>query len=127
MSSGVFDTIGYQASYDINQFHPIRIQPETTSLSIDIGGTAVLNDGVPGNLITNPISARANGTRRTLGLNAARVRLTWVSNVPNLYDPDGVISLPLLNAAIRAAGKGATATYLGGQLIVLGVTPEYVN
>jgi len=127
MSSGSFLTLGYQASYDPNNFHPIRVQEETTGLVVSINGTAVTNDGVLGDQINNPISARVSGGTRTLGLNAAKIRLEWTGGAPAGYDDNGILVLPLLNSAIRAVSRGASGTYLGEDVRVVGVTPEIVN
>lgn len=127
MSAGVFITTGYQATYDSNQFHPIRVQEETEALSLNVGGTNILNEGVPNDQINNPISAKVSKTRREIGLGAAKVSLRWTNEIPNTYDGSGILVVPLLNSAIRAVGRGATGTYLNNEVEVIGVTPESVR
>ena len=127
MSSGPFVILAYQANYDINAFHPVKVQPETVSLTININGTNVDNTGGLPSDITNPISCRVSGGTRTLGLNAAKIRLEWTGTPPAGYDPNGILTLPLLNSAIRSASRGATGTYLNVAVRVVGTTPEIVN
>lgn len=127
MSAGEFIIQAYQASYDIDNFHPIRVQPETLALALDVGGTSLSNIGGAASDINNPISARVSGGRRSLGLNASLIRLQWENNAPNGYEPAGIITLPLMNAAIRQVSRGSIGTYLGLNVIVIGTTPEKVN
>jgi hypothetical protein len=126
MSAGDFLRESYQASYDVNQFHPIRVQEETAQMTLDVGGTTILNEGSGLTVLTSPISARVSGSKTGLGLNAALVRITWATDPPAGYQRGGIIALPLLNAAIRAVGRGATGTYLDTDIVVVGTTPERV-
>ena len=126
MSAGSFIRTAYQASYRINEFHPIRLQPETTGLVLNVGGTNIQNQGADASDLTNPISARVSGSQRGIGLNAALVRLEWGTTAPAGYDENGILTLPLLNVAIRQVADGATGTYLGEDVQVVGTTPERV-
>lgn len=123
MSSGAFVIETYQARYGGGAItHPIQVQPETVTLVI--AGTP--NLGASGDPVS-PISARVSGGRNQIGLNAELVRLKFV-DTPEGYKPDGVITLPLLASAIRVkATRGATGTYQGVGIVVLGVSPETVR
>jgi hypothetical protein len=102
----------------------ITVQPETLALTID--GTANAGSSDPVNQLA---SVNAGGTRRETGISAYRVRLKWTGSIPDNYDPTGIITLPLLNAAIRAKAsvKDAVGVYLSQPVQVVGVTPEYIN
>lgn len=123
MSAGAFVRSRYAASYDA-EIHPIRVQPET--LLAAIGGTA---NTAPTGAITNPISARASGSKRSLGLNARKVQLAApATNPPAGYQPGGVTSIPALNQAFYdLALKGTNCTYLSATFVVVSRTTEYVN
>lgn len=123
MSSGVFEVSKYEAKYGAGtEIHPIQVQPETKSLTID--GTL---NAPPSGTVTSPISARVSGGRNQIGLNAELVRLRF-DTPPDGYKPDGVITLPLLSSAIRAkALRGAAGNYLGTAVTVLGVSSETVR
>jgi len=128
MSAGAFALRGYQATYGTGtNIHPIRVQPETEALSVTIGGVATLNAGEPADDITNPISAVVSRGRRSIGLNARLIRIRFNGVPPTGYQGGTVISLPALNSALLAAPRGATGTYLGVGIEVVGVTPEAVR
>lgn len=123
MSAGAFVRARYGASYAL-EVHPIRVQPET--LAATIGGTV---NAAPAGAITNPISARASGSKRSLGLNARKVQLAApATNPPAGYQAGGVTSIPALGEAFyNLAIKGTTCTYLGAAFTVVSRTTEYVN
>lgn len=124
MSSGSFVVTKYAAAYGSGtNIHPIRVQPETLALSITIGGSAVANTA-PAGALTSPISARVSSGKRTLGLNAFTVGIKFSGPTPTGYSANQRINLPCLNSAIRAATKGATGTYLGASIVVVGTSPE---
>lgn len=124
MSAGSFVTSKYQASYGLGaNIHPIRVQPETLALSLSVSGTATANTA-PTGAVTNPISARVSASKRTLGLSAATVGIKFSGTPPTGYAANQRINLPLLNNSIRAVTKGATGTYLGASVVVVGVSPE---
>lgn len=124
MSNGVFVSRAYQASYDTTQIHPIRIQPETAGLSVTINGAAVVNTGST-SAVNNPISAVVSRGRRSKGLNARLIRVKFVQGEePEGYTPNSAIALPALNPALMNAVEGATGTYLGGTVVVVGTSPE---
>lgn len=127
MSTGAFTTIGYQATYDATQIHPIRVQPETLGLSVTVGGAPVANDGELATAINNPVSARVSGGRRQKGLNARLIRISFGDSPPDDYKPFSTITLPAVNPALLAAPAGATGTYLATAITVVGTTPERVR
>lgn len=121
MSAGGFDRGRYTA--DNGDIHPIRIQPETAALTL--GGTA---NAIPSGATTSGISAKVSGGRRQLGLTARTVTLTWTGAVPDGYEPDGLIRVPILQPALYTAiARGTTGTYLGSAVEVVGKSPESVR
>lgn len=124
MSAGEFLNTRYVAEYNSAQIHPIKVQPETTELSIDS------TDNTPTtSAITSPISAMVSGGKRELGLHASMVSFKFTGTIPSDYKAGSIIRLPLLNAAIRAkAVKGATGAYIGGTIeVVSNYSPEIVR
>lgn len=121
MSSGKFSRAKYAADYgDGSNIHPIRVQPETLAFTVD--GTA---NSSPAGATTSPISARATGGKRTLGLNARTVSFAFSSAVPDGYEPGEPLRLPVLNKTLWGKiGKGAVGTYLGESIEVLGRSAE---
>lgn len=114
MSAGAFTTVSYVAEYDPAEIHKIRVQPETLALSINsVANTA--STGLP----TSPISAMVSKSKRALGLHASTVTLKATGTTPPVagYLVGSVVTIPLLNAAIRSAAKAAvaatTVSYLG--------------
>lgn len=125
MSAGVFETAVYEVATPprtgrIN----CRVQPETLELVID-GAT---NSGST-DTANQLASLNINGGRRTNGVTPTKVRMKWTATFPATYDPNGIVTVPLLNDAIRAkaAIKGATGTYLSQPIEVVGTSPEYIN
>lgn len=127
MSSGSFTIVGYAATYNATQVHPIRIQPETLNLTVTIGGDPVGNDAEPVGNINNPISAVVSNGRRSKGLNARLIRVTFGDGPPTGYAVNSTIALPALNPALLAAPEGATGSYLDTPITVVGTTPEKVR
>ena len=124
MSAGAFVDSLYQARYGTGTaVHGIQVQPET--LALTIAGSA---NTAPAGPPTSPISAKVSGGRNSIGLQAELVRLKFTDVVPPGYKVDGIITLPLLNAAIRAvAFRNADGQYLGLDVQVVGITPEKVR
>lgn len=120
MSAGNFARSRYES--DTGEIHPIRVQPETISANVGAANAA------PAGAVTSPISARVSGSNRTLGLVARRVRLAFTAAVPDGYAEDSVLSIPVLTpTAYAAAITGATGTYLGSPVVVVGRTPESIR
>jgi len=127
MSAGAFTTVGYQATYNAAQVHPIRVQPETLALEVTIGGVVTTNTGEPIADVTNPISAVVSRGRRSKGLNARLIRITFGENPPADYRAFSTIALPAVNPALLAAPAGASGNYLGTEVTVAGTSPESIR
>jgi hypothetical protein len=124
MSQGAFVASRYAADYGTGtQIHPVRVQPETLQLSLTIGGTAVLNTA-PIGAATSPISATITRSRRSLGLNTAKIAFKFTGTPPTGYSANQRLVLPALNKPIRAATFGTVGTYLGAAVQVISVLPE---
>ena len=120
MSSGVFQTVGYLATYD-TEVHPIRVQPETLAASIN----SVTNSAAA-TPITNQVSALVSRGRRSLGLVARTVTLrSPATGQPTGYKADSITRIPALTEAFyNEAIRGRTCTYLGVAFTVVGRSPE---
>lgn len=123
MSSGAFTRVNYQATYNAGAIHPIRVQPETLTLSVTIGGATVTNTAST-SALTTPTSVRVGGGRRRRGVNARLIRIQFTGTPPDGYKAGSTITLPALNAALLAAPNGATGTYQGAPIVVIGTSPE---
>lgn len=121
MSAGGFARSRYAA--DSDDIHPIRVQPET--LSLTVGGVA---NAAPAGAVTSPISAKVSKGNRGVGLKPRTVTIVFTGTAPTGYKADSPITLPLLTeAAYDAASKGATGSYLGGAIEVISKSPERVG
>jgi hypothetical protein len=120
MSAGVFVNSKYSATLDNGGgIYPIKIQPETLNLVIDTSG----NDA-PIGPVDQYVSAQAGGSTKKYGMHASMVYLRF-GTPPTGYKAGGIVSIPLLNATIRGkAKKGATGTYLGQTVTVVGKRAE---
>ena len=127
MSAGDFSSSIYESN--TGDFYPIRIQPETLTLTLN----SVANAAGAGPLGTNIPSAKVSGGRTSFGVNARLVRVRFTSTIPDGYSGGkDTISLPVLTpAAFTAYDKGQTGTYtLGGtayDVAFVGKTPEAIN
>lgn len=122
MSAGAFQIVGYSA--DNATVYPIRIQPETATLSI--GGVA--NAPTATEITAGTPSANAGGSRRKNGVNARQVRFKFTGTPPAGYKADSTISLPVLTTtAYNSYSRGQTGTYLGGTIICVGKTAESIR
>ena len=126
MSAGEFTKSRYAASYGAGTaIHPIRVQPETISLTIN----SVPNDP-PAGAITNPISALVSRGKRAKGLIARTVTLRApFTGQPTDYVPGGLTTIPCLNVDIYnaavAADDDTDVSYLGNTgYRVAGFSPE---
>lgn len=117
MSSGPFVLSKYEA--DNGDIHPIRVQPETLSANVGAANTA------PTGSVTVGLFASARKNRRAYGLGARAVRVRFTGAVPDDYAPNQVLTVPVLTpTAFASAIIGATGTYLGSPIIVIGRSPE---
>jgi hypothetical protein len=126
MSAGQFELTFY-SSNETGEVHPIRVQPETLTLSLGGSGNAA-----PSGPATNKISAEVGGSRRTLGLKARMVRVAFSSTLPDGYAANSIIALPWLQpGTFSSIARGTTGTYtIGGtsyDVVCRGTSPEQAN
>lgn len=125
MSAGNFITSRYQS--DNLPGEPImiaRIQPETQD--IVLGGA---NNEPAGATVTLPLRVNISGGRNSLGVKPRTVTLRWVDNIPDGYQASSRLVVPIMTKALWDAIDPliTTGTYLGGTVIVVGKTPEFVK
>lgn len=121
MSAGVFTLSKYEA--DSGTVYSVRVQPET--LAASVGGGA--NTAPTGNVTGEP-SAMVGGSRRSIGVHCRGVRIRFTGAAPEGYKPQGVIFIPILTEArYDAITRGATGTYLGAAVEVVGKVPEVIR
>lgn len=106
----------------------ISVQPETKTLTLNAvtntDGTGPLQPGLP--------SAKVSGSRRSIGINARKVRVRFTGAIPPGYlGTTGIITLPVLTkTAFDAYAKQQTGTYTLGttayDVEFVGKTPETV-
>lgn len=123
MSAGAFVKAFYVD--DQERVCPIRVQPET--LTFSVAGTS--NTGPGGPASAGAPRAKVSGGKRQFGVIARRVYFRFSTGAPASYKAGSVLSLPVLQpsnyAAYKAASiSGATGTYLGGTVEVIGVSAE---
>lgn len=126
MSAGAF----VAGIYVTDQNIPVNIsvQPETKSLILN----TVANADGTGPLQPNLPSAKVSGTRRSIGINARKVRVRFTGAVPPGYlGTTGIITLPVLTkTAWDSYAKQQTGTYtLEGtayDVEFVGKTPESI-
>lgn len=126
MSAGQFENSIYQTND--GTLYPIRIQPETASLTLNGVANAAASGPVTGNLP----SAQISKGRRSHGVNARLIRFRFTGAVPPGYTPNGVITLPVLSSASYTAyGKTQVGTYtllgVDYDIAYVGKTPEKIN
>lgn len=126
MSAGAFIDSVY--STDSGGLYPIRIQPETATLSIN----GVANTAASGPVPAGVPSAQVSRGRRSHGVNARLVRIRFTGAVPPGYKPEGTITLPVLAQAVYAQyAKTQTGTYtllgVDYDIAFVGKTPETIN
>lgn len=120
MSSGPFLRSKY--TLDSGDIAPIRVQPETVALSI--GGSA---NAAPTGATTTQGSAVVSRGKRAKGINARTVTIVFDSP-PTGYKADSPIRLPWLNpTTFTSLAVGATGTYLGASVTLVGKSPEQVR
>jgi len=120
MSQGAFQIVNY-GSNKLATVHPIRIQPET--LTLTIGG--VTNSAPVGSAVLP--SAQVSQGKRKKGLNARTVTFKFApGQAPTGYKPESPISLPWLqnNATFNGTFAGQAGTYQGGDIVVVGTANE---
>lgn len=123
MSAGKFSRARYQGDGG-TRIYKIRVQPETLALVV---GAATNASEVAA--VTEVISAKSSGGRRTAGLSARKIRIQFdAGNAPTGYAEGDSISLPIMSQTVfNGIIPGATGTYLAKPITVIGKTPEYQN
>lgn len=123
MSAGEFTPSFYETSSENGGFVlRCRVQPET--LAATIGGTANTSASGPA---TAPGSATIGRGRRSAGVNMRYVTLGFTAAAPTGYTGDP-IRIPVLDPATFTSWTlGATGTYLGVAVEVLGRVGETVK
>jgi hypothetical protein len=123
MSAGSFESAFYETSAENGGYVlRCRVQPETLAAAI----ASTPNEGVAGPA-TAPGSATISQGRRTAGVNMRYVTLGFTASPPAGYSGDPV-RIPVLDPAVFATWTlGATGTYLGVAVEVLGRVGETVK
>lgn len=125
MSAGNFITSRYECtSLPGNPIMIARIQPESQQLTL---GAATNEPG--GATVTLPLRINISGGRNSLGVKPRTVTLRWVSDIPDGYLPSTRLVVPIMSQALWDAIDPhiTTGTYLGGTVMVVGKTPEFVK
>jgi len=120
MSEGSFRIVNY-GSNKLATVHPIRIQPETLTLTIG----SVSNSAPTGSAVLP--SAQVSQGKRKKGLNARTVTFKFTEgSEPTGYKPESPITLPWLenNAAFNGAFAGQTGSYQGQDIVIVGTANE---
>lgn len=123
MSAGSFIFSRYET--DEGDIFDIKVQPETLTLSLN-GAT----NTAPTGAVDGTGSVNVSGSLRQNGVNARRVRFRFSGEPPTGYKPSSVISLPILQQSVyetMTATRGATGTYLGAAIQLVGGTKEKIN
>lgn len=122
MSAGPYISSFY-SSNKTGLIHPIRIQPETLTLTVE--GTANAAPTGPADI---PVSASVSAGKRSLGLNARTVTFKFPTGAPSGYKDDSPITLPWLNpATFDPIARGNSVSYLGSTGVVQGTSAETAN
>ena len=127
MSAGPFTTVAYASFIDATRIYRVRVQPETTGLTVNVGATNVLNQSGKAIADVNELySAKVSGGKRARGLVLGKIRFKFVdaSTVPGGYLQGSTLQVPVLNVALFKAKEGNTGLYQGKAIVVSGVTLE---
>lgn len=121
MSAGPFVNSAYED--DEGNVYNIRVQPETLLATL-----SAVNAGASG-AITMPISARARGSKRMIGVSARTVRVRFSATPPTGYSPRSVVSIPVLTPAVYNATNNKTTglIYLSSPVEFVGKTAESIR
>lgn len=125
MSTGAFVEAVYESGKPVPNLHPIRVQPETLTLTIDgaANSTAAADP-------TSELRAFSSSRNRRGAVNARKVGLEITASGDNGYEVGSVVYVPVMTAATLSdylfpAGK--TGTYNGASVRVIGSSPERIN
>lgn len=120
MSEGPFLNTFY-LSNKTGLVHPIRVQPQTLALVV-----SGVTNAAPAGPAASPISAQVSQGKRSKGLNARTVTISFPTTPPTDYKVNSPISLPWLDGAadFDAFVSGDTVTYLGATGRLVGTSAE---
>lgn len=121
MSAGSFKNSKYADNSGI--IYRIRIQPETEELVID----NVPNDPPSGSPLPGSGWAKVAGGTRQRGVYPRKIGVKFTGSVPDGYKPGGTHYIPVLkreSLGDYTVVEGLTGTYLGHDVIVVGMSPE---
>jgi hypothetical protein len=122
MYAGAFLLSRYAS--DNGQTKPIRVQPET--LSLTIGGTPNAAPAPP--ITPGATFTRVSGGNRRYGTKARSITCRFTGAVPDGYLASAIIRLPILQRTLwSAVSVGDTGTYLGSSIVVVGKSAERVR
>lgn len=126
MSTGEFINSRYQASYNTEQIHGIKVQQETLEASFQVNpAPAAPSANVPpSGAVNNDISAEVSLSRRRYGL---RPRFVTVRlEAPPVGGYTGrTFNIPILSPLLYSSiQRNMPCTYLGTAGIVLAKEPE---
>lgn len=123
MSSGSFTRTFYQLSTENGGgVTNIRLQPET--LAATIGGAV---NAAPAGPATIPGSATISQGRRSAGINARYITVSWDGAPPDDYDGLTARIVVPDPTVYTGATLGAAVTYLATAATVVGRNPETVK
>lgn len=126
MSAGNSIDAIYETDEDL--FFAVKIQPETTSLTLN----GVANASATGTLINGNPSASISGSKRKIGVNCRSVRFRFTGTLPPGYATNRTLTLPVLTpAAYQSYQKQSVGTYtlegVAYDVAFVGKSPEKVN
>jgi hypothetical protein len=124
MSAGAFTLSKYKCDAQNGGYVlTCRVQPETLAASI-----ALTANAAPSGAINAPGSATVSQGKRSAGVNMRTVSLAWSGAPPTGYSVNRTVRIPVLDPETYAAWEvGATGTYLGAGVQVVGRSPETVR
>jgi hypothetical protein len=124
MSTGAFVASKYTDSLNGN-IHPIRVQPET--LTLTIGGQA---NAAPAGAINSALRAFSSSRRRRGAVCARKVGLVVTAGGDNEYEVGSILYVPVLQPTTLATyldPPDQTGTYNGASVRVVGSSGERYN
>ncbi len=124
MSTGSFVDSIYRSNKPDQNLHPIRVQPET--LTLTLGGT---ENTAPAGPATSELRAFSSSRKRRGAVNARKVGLEVTASGPNGYLLGSQIYVPWLNPATFydvTLEDDVTGTYNGASVRVIGSSEEKI-
>jgi hypothetical protein len=124
MSTGSFVDSIYQSNKPADNLHPIRVQPET--LTLTLGGQA---NTAPAGPATSELRAFSSTRKRRGAVNARKVGLEITAAGPNDYLVGSTLYVPWLDPATFydvTLEDDVTGTYNGASVRVIGSSEEKI-